>query len=205
MYCLDRVKKSKKAISFVPTAENDETHQNTPAEPVHDNRITMPKIQDFCEAILKNSQLPSSSGIGRLDDSIQGLSHYFWTCPPLTTSYILEPLSLKDILFPDHLDEFHRLQLGVKIASAVIHLHTTEWLSTNWGCKNVFFLQKITHKLGEKGEPVRVREHALEMPFVQIQRDLEPSEQYFNNDNTAENTNLVEYDETLFCLGIVLI
>ncbi|CCX04577.1 Protein of unknown function [Pyronema omphalodes CBS 100304] len=43
------------------------------------------------------------------------------------------------------------------------------------------------------------------MPFVQIQRDLEPSEQYFNNDNTAENTNLVEYDETLFCLGIVLI
>lgn len=42
------------------------------------------------------------------------------------------------------------LKLGVKLASSLMQLHESKWLSENWGRKDIFFLQDSTGPLIEK-------------------------------------------------------
>jgi hypothetical protein len=135
-------------VGFVQSTDNDHEAIITAISAIS-IKDTPLQVHEFCQAIQNQLERGPSGQIGGLEDSIQGFFHHFCVDKPLSM-YTLEPSSLKEILFPGHLEEITRLELGVKIASAIMHLHTSEWLSHNWGCEDIFFLQMITEKCNDK-------------------------------------------------------
>ncbi|KAL4953680.1 hypothetical protein BDW69DRAFT_164806 [Aspergillus filifer] len=83
-----------------------------------------------------------------------------------------------------------RSKLGLKLASSVMQLHTTEWLSGTWGAENIFFL------LSRDGIP------KLNDPLVQQVFGSNSQAAYSNN---ANSIRLGASIPCLFSLGLVLI
>ncbi|KAF8542789.1 hypothetical protein BDD12DRAFT_333870 [Trichophaea hybrida] len=194
-------KKPRKVVSFnEPTQHSQKKIQEEPFPKVPD---TLRRIKDLCIAIKEATALHKNCCIGILEDQPKGLWHHIW--PPAASPlsrYDPEPVSLDALLFPGSIEEHNRLELGVKIASAVMQLHATEWLSESWGTKDIFFLQKNKSRRAKSGEIVTISEPELAMPFV---RRMLGSSQEPCSLQSEQAPELMEYDKSLFSLGIVLI
>jgi len=168
---------------------------------------TLRRIKDLCIAIKEATASHTNCCIGFLEDQPKGLWHHIWppTASP-SSGYDLEPVSLKTLLFPKSIEQLDRLELGVKVASAVMQLHATEWLRESWGTNDIFFLQKSKSRLTKAGEITQIIEPELTMPFVRrmlgSSQELHPLQQ---SEQAPETSALMEYDKSLFSLGIVLI
>ncbi|KAF8248393.1 hypothetical protein K440DRAFT_626275 [Wilcoxina mikolae CBS 423.85] len=195
-------KKPRKAVSFnEPAQHSQKKNQEAPLPKVPD---TLRRIKDLCIAIKEATALHTNCCIGILEDQPKGLWHHIW--PPAASPlsrYDPEPVSLDALLFPGSIEEINRLELGVKIALAVMQLHATEWLSESWGTKDIFFLQKNKSRRAKSGEIVTISEPELAMPFVR--RMLGSSQEPCSLQKTEQAPELMEYDKSLFALGIVLI
>lgn len=114
-------------------------------------------------------------------------------------------MPLDTLLIPGSIEQLDRLELGVKIASAMMQLHATEWLSETWGTKDIFFLHKPKRGRTTTGEIAQIIEPELGMPFVR--RMLGSSPELYplqHTEHTPEKPALMEFDKSLFSLGIVL-
>ncbi|KAA8901720.1 hypothetical protein FN846DRAFT_908903 [Sphaerosporella brunnea] len=195
------VRKKPKGVAFKepPQAKTEELSLPKAKE-------TVKRINDLCSAI-KAAASCSSGCLGFVEDEKQELQHRLW--PPTkspSSSYIPEPMSLESLLFPGRLDELDRLKLGLKIASAVMQLHATEWLKELWGKRDIFFLQKQMPRRTNSGDIVQICEPALEMPFVRgsSQDELLPLDHAGETSGTQPSAPF-QYEKSLFSLGIVLI
>jgi hypothetical protein len=137
-------------------------------------------------------------------DDEKGLWHRIWPSKKMPSrSFLPDPTSPETVL--GSLEDRDRLELGVKLASAVMQLHTTQWLKETWGIKDIFFLQKKPRKLKTReGAIVEISVPELGMPFVRgaDEHEVLPLEQ---TDDAPGAPALMEYDKSLFSLGTVLI
>jgi len=115
-----------------------------------------------------------------------------------TEAVTLETLLKLDIL----INKEDRLRLGVEVASAMMQLHTTEWLGgpgESWGKRDIFVLQRAIKRQRVEGGTTLVWEPLLEKPFV--------SRTFGSQKCSAVSSKspVVDYDKNLFSLGIILI
>lgn len=59
-----------------------------------------------------------------------------------------------------------RLKIGTTLASALLRLHSTEWLSINWDKRDIFFPQRPPVRQQINGGSTTVWEPLLDHPFV---------------------------------------
>jgi hypothetical protein len=173
---------------------------------------TAKRIENLC-SVIKNSVADcSDSCIGIIFDECNRPWHRIWA-PTTLLSYssLTEAVSLESLLAPGCLEKKDRLELGVRLAFAVMQLHSTEWLSDCWGKQDIFFLQRAVRRRALCGGFVLVGEPVIDKPFVR--RTFGSSEElYLLHPNTVQSTapatetaTFVEYDRSLFSLGIILI
>ncbi|KAF8244039.1 hypothetical protein K440DRAFT_610854 [Wilcoxina mikolae CBS 423.85] len=137
-----------------------------------------------------------------------GWWHRVWlpATPSACSSYLAETVSLDSLLQSKELTLRDRLKLGVILCSAVIQLHSTEWLGENWGKQNIFFPQTGATARTVEGETVVISKPVIDNPFVRrtfgaTNCPPSPAQQ------TAPTSRspLVQYDKSLFSLGVVLV
>ncbi|KAF8536481.1 hypothetical protein BDD12DRAFT_890141 [Trichophaea hybrida] len=169
--------------------------------------VHSPVIENLCLAITESQASQSSNHpLG----TILGEGDRMWQflCPSEATKLFLnkmEAVSLETLLKQGILrDKGDRLQLGVKLASSMMQLHTTEWLGGpdgSWGKRDIFVLRKAVERELVRGGKALVWEPILDKPFVCRTFGS-------NQGSTSFNTNkspVADYDKNLFSLGIVLI
>ncbi|KAF8533051.1 hypothetical protein BDD12DRAFT_900637 [Trichophaea hybrida] len=126
-------------------------------------------------------------------------------------SSLTEAVSFERLLVPGSLEKRNRLELVVRLAFAVMQLHSTEWLNDYWGKQDIFFLQKAVRRRALTGGFVRVGEPIIDKPFVR--RTFGSSEKLYPlHPNTAHDAapvtdteTLIGCDRSLFSLVIMLI
>jgi hypothetical protein len=98
-----------------------------------------------------------------------------------------------------------RLRLAVQLASGVMQLHATGWLDESWGKRDIrFFLRDDLQRRAADGNWYHV--HVADKPFLRRnfgQALLGTSSQ--SATPAAIGSPLVQYDRSLFSLGIVLV
>ncbi|KAF8247167.1 hypothetical protein K440DRAFT_661567 [Wilcoxina mikolae CBS 423.85] len=199
-------------------ASSEDARQSSPASPADETQPspTPPaeatnQIGNLCATIKQattHAAASSPSGSSTpyptvLDDVSSGFSHRIKRPPEdevITSSTLV---SLRELLVPELLEEKVRLKLGVQLASAMMQLHTSEWLAESWGKNDIFFLQKPIKRHTMAGELISVREPIVDKPFVRriFERPLRP----LVITETPTEKPIVEYNKSLFSLGVVLI
>jgi len=167
------------------------------------------RIGDLCGEIKKAaSSLADDCAdcIGFLTDEQKELQHQIW--PPTTclSTFVAEPVSLEQLLLQKCLEERQRLQLAVKVASAVMQLHATEWLGESWTTKDIVFLRKPICLLDAENQQVSAFAPVLEMPMVH--RLFGSTERLLlmpSDEEAAPTPTVVEHEKSLLCLGIFLV
>lgn len=172
---------------------------------------TAKRIEDLCSELGKATATRSNLCIGILVDASNERWHRIWPPPPslLQSPYVPESVPLDELLHPGCLEKWDRLNLGVKLASAVMQLHGTPWLGESWGGNDILFMQKVITRRMKTGnlpcQYVQTYEPVIDQPFVRrmfgSSEALVPLEQI--TPPPQENV-LPEYNKSLFSLGIVL-
>jgi hypothetical protein len=111
-------------------------------------------------------------------------------------------VSLEELMRRNVLELSTRLELGVKLASAVLQLHGTKWLCESWGSEQIFFFaRQDVKRLAPDGtwflDPI------IDKPFVR--QVIENSSKSSQAPQVSAKVQVVDYDKYLFSLGIVLI
>lgn len=165
-------------------------------------KITTKRIENLCLTIQSAKSEPACLGILTGESNRQ---YRVW--PPRTPSFASEPmrvLSLESLLTqPKALKKKDRLILGVQLASTVMQLHTTEWLSENWGKRDILFHKESTY--GESGGAVNSG-LAIRRPL--IRRIFAPTGIHSLPPLTIQEPTkpvLVPHDQSLFSLGVILL
>jgi hypothetical protein len=195
----------KKSVSFEGLLQLENSQVAVQRPSLAEAAEKLQRVTEICTAVKKAASC-SADCLGFVADDEKGFWHRIWPTKKVPSRFFLpEPISLEALLFPGSIEDRDRLELGVKLASAVMQLHTTHWLKESWGIKDIFFLQKKPKKQKTlTGTIVETSEPNLEMPFVRgaEQQVVHPLEQ---SDETPGTPALMEYDKSLFSLGIVLI
>ncbi|KAI5849616.1 hypothetical protein DFP73DRAFT_302372 [Morchella snyderi] len=111
--------------------------------------------------------------------------------PPGST----ELISLRSLLDDGKmLGKEDRLILGVQLASTVLQLHKTAWLSEDWSNEDIFF-----HQIDTEG-----RIPDIKRPFVRQSPNPSSSLPQTQNIQQITKHTLIPHDQSLFSLGIVL-
>lgn len=157
------------------------------------------RIQDLCAEIDKANI--SSSCLGILDWGCTWHRLYTPASSP-SCRYTRETISLEGLFVRGNLDKRDRLRLGVQLASGVMQLHATEWLNESWGKRDIhFFLNDDVSRRAADGkfypEPVTNK------PFLHRNFGLAPLGSSLQP--TQIESPLVQYDRSLFSLGIILV
>ncbi|KAF8253414.1 hypothetical protein K440DRAFT_657368, partial [Wilcoxina mikolae CBS 423.85] len=165
-----------------------------------------PVIQNLCLAITQATGRTSNHPLG----TILGEGDKMWQClcPRIAITFSLnkaEAVSLETLLKQGILrDKGDRLQLGVKLASSMMQLHSTEWLGGpdgSWGKQDIFVLRKAVERQMVGGGMALVWEPFLDKPFVCRTFGSQQGSTSFNTNKSP----VADYDKNLFSLGIILI
>lgn len=175
---------------------------NSPSiTPDHLPRNTTEQIEDLCLTIQR-----AKSGLACLGVLIDGSNRRYRVWPlgtPPPASELTGLLSLESLLTqPGALKKKDRLILGVQLASTVMQLHTTEWLSENWGKKDILFHQEITR--GKGGGVVNISP-VIRKPLVR-RVFAPPGPPSLSPQSTQASTKSIfmPQNQSLYSLGIVL-
>lgn len=164
-------------------------------------RDTTEQIEDLCLTIQR-----AKSGLACLGVLIDGSNRRYRVWPlgtPPPASELTGVLSLESLLTqPGVLTKKDRLILGVQLASTVMQLHTTEWLSENWGKKDILFHQEITR--GKGGGVVNISP-VIRKPLVR-RVFAPPGPPSLSPQSTQASTKSIfmPQNQSLYSLGIVL-
>jgi hypothetical protein len=186
-------------VSFNLPIEKPQTTTTDTPEPAR-------LIENLCAEINRVHSLDSNAGCLGIVDS-GNTRHRLWPATPSPPyCYTRETISLEELLVHEAIDKRDRLRLGVLLASGVIQLHTTGWLNKRWTkCDINFFLKDDVRRRAKNGswysEPV------VEKPF--LCRDFGCAHgSWGSSSQQAKPTStqpLVQYDASIFSLGIVLV
>jgi hypothetical protein len=121
---------------------------------------------------------------------------------PSEVSYMKDTVSLQELLHRNVLELRSRLELGVQLASTVVQLHGTKWLSESWGSEQIFFfVRQDVKRLASDGtwflDPI------IDKPFVR--QVIDSSNKSSQAPQASTMVQIADYDKCLFSLGIVLI
>ncbi|KAF2688849.1 hypothetical protein K458DRAFT_331478 [Lentithecium fluviatile CBS 122367] len=142
---------------------------------------TLEKLErDVCLSLLANEYAKQKYGILIYPSKV-----------PPTDTEAWSTLSLRSVLYDPAFSRHSRLQLAVTLASSVLQLHETPWLSNNWGKDDILFIK-------------RAGKIAYDHPFVS---------QCFNRTGLTQTSpctsisamNRIIRNQTLYALGIALI
>ncbi|KAF8243860.1 hypothetical protein K440DRAFT_663845 [Wilcoxina mikolae CBS 423.85] len=196
-------KPKKKTVGFQVEIETETRRPTALNEPY---LATAQAIDDLCSAVAGAAGQSPIAFTGTISDE--------WHCvkpprPLFTSSYMRETVSLHDLLIPGCLEKKIRLQLGVELASAVMQLHETEWLNESWGNRDISFLQRsdLMRKLPNgTWIPVPVADKPIvRRVFERLKAPQNPPELIHSEPSQPNSPQLIQYDKSLFSLGIVLI
>ncbi|KAL4886789.1 hypothetical protein BJY04DRAFT_212766 [Aspergillus karnatakaensis] len=106
--------------------------------------LSYPEIQDLC--FLVSQSRSSSDWFGFIPDGSKN-RHRLRDIHPhqILSKNIIPPhtISLAQAFASTPPSREYRSRLGLKLASSVMQLHTTEWLLDSWGAGNIYFLQSV--------------------------------------------------------------
>ncbi|KAF8243707.1 hypothetical protein K440DRAFT_663936 [Wilcoxina mikolae CBS 423.85] len=163
------------------------------------------RVENLCSAIKQtaSTSLCSGSCMGILVDEPNGWLHRIF--PPRTASltcFLPNTISLEELLLLECLNLRERLELGLQLALALMKLHKTGWWSEGWGKRDIFFHQKpVRRKATVGGGVVEVGDPIIDEPLVRRTFQSSPP----TTPQSAPTPPVVQYDRSLFSLGIVLI
>ncbi|KAI5785805.1 hypothetical protein EDC01DRAFT_189016 [Geopyxis carbonaria] len=189
-----------------PKISQQKVSFNLPADPCPKamrNSFSSPavsRIQNLCSTIsqVKAGGIPTCLGVlvGK-----QNTQHRLWPATStlsksVMTSYRPKTISLEAV-FTQYMYVFMkpvRLRLGVKLASAVMQIHDTEWLSERWSKRDIHFLIPT-----EGSTPL------FDKPFVR--RTFARTSSKRTSTSQPQNTGetLIQYNKSIFSLGIILV
>lgn len=186
-------------VSF--TLQQVDCTDTPPTTPNSLPRNTMEQIEDLCLAIQRAKSGPACIGV--LIDKSDRRYRVWPLKTPSLTSELTGVLSLESLLAqPGAIKKKDRLILGVQLASTVMQLHTTEWLSENWGKRDILFHQEITQ--GKSGG-ITNTSPAIRKPLVR--RIFVPPDSpslALQTMEEAKRSIFVPQNQSLYSLGIVL-
>jgi len=149
--------------------------------------------------------------MGILGDECNGW-HRIWPLSTPTYSHFRNVVTLDRLLQPGLIPQRARLELGVQLATAVVLLHRSEWLSENWGKRDICFPQKASLRYGEGGKRIPHQEPVMDQPFVrgnfEAAQSLQTAVLHSSHQNASQpftTSALVPVEQSLFSLGIVLV
>jgi hypothetical protein len=102
-------------------------------------------IEDLCFAIREASSGSPLRGILVAETSPHQRIHIRAAKSSLVVADQVQVISLEALLAPNvplRLTFKERLKIGLDLASAVMQLHGTQWLTDSWGKKDIFFFQE---------------------------------------------------------------
>jgi len=179
-----------------------------PSDTPRDNESPQDRIDDLCEVLKRCSERRMNSCIGILADECNGWYRIWPPRVPVPSTILAEVATLDQLLQPGFLDDKTRLELGVQLASAVMCLHKTEWLSENWGKRDVFFFQRAVPRYGEGGKLTSIREPVILQPFIRgrfgLPDCLESDVDSQHASKLSTISTFTQVEKTLFSLGIIL-
>lgn len=182
-------------VSF--TLQEVDCTDTLPTTPDTLPRNTTEQIENLCLAIQRANN--GLACLGVLIDKSDRRYRVWQLKTPSLTSELTEVLSLESLLSqPGALKKKDRLILGVQLASTVMQLHTTEWLSENWGKRDILFYQEITQ--GKSGD-ITNTSPAIRKPLVR--RNFAPPDPP-SLPLQAKRSIFVPQNQSLYSLGIVL-
>ncbi|KAF8539036.1 hypothetical protein BDD12DRAFT_839770 [Trichophaea hybrida] len=189
-----------KIVAFDVPPESARRVSNPPPLP-----NSLRQIANLCSEI-RWTRGAGSSCVGILLGD-NGWWHRVWlpATPSACSEYLAETVSLDSLLQSKELALRDRLKLGVVLCSAVMQLHSTEWLGESWGKQDIFFPQTGVTARTVEGEIVVISKPVLDNPLVR--RTFGATNRPSSAQQTAPTSRspLVHYDKSLFSLGIVLV
>jgi hypothetical protein len=137
-------------------------------------------------------------------DECNGWGHHIWPQPSVCTpSHLPDTISLDKLLMSGFLQIHERLKLAVQLASGVMQLHDSAWLSGGWGKRDVLFLQKT---VPDPTSPTGVRSRVItDQPFLWRTCGTPCDSHQSTASITDPNSTVVQYDRTLCSLGVILV
>lgn len=179
--CRDSSQNTRVKFAIVPSSSSSTT-----------SKIHYQNISDLCSTVV----MPRSSQewLGLITNK-KGIQHRiraidYRKCSP--SFQCIEIVTLADILQDQSFGQEHRYRVGLKLASTVMQLHATAWLTDHWSKHDIAFFRSQNGKV------------EFESPF--IRRHFQS--QSFNltglND-TLPRTRPISSIPCLFSLGIVLL
>ncbi|KAA8894846.1 hypothetical protein FN846DRAFT_785833 [Sphaerosporella brunnea] len=165
-------------------------------------------IENLCSAVERATspgRYPENC-MGILIDRSNGWLHRVF--PPSTVScscFLPTAISLEELLSLQCLSMRKRLELGLRLASALLKLHETGWWNENWGKRDIFFLQKKARRQATDGRGIiEVCDPIVDEPLVR--RAFSASARLGSSPPPkTTSSSPVEYDRSLCSLGIILI
>jgi hypothetical protein len=113
------------------------------------NNPTPDQIQDLCKAIAQLQQPQRDVCMGYLLDGLKRKHGIFPVdLPPISSSheqwatYSLRDVLTKSTTINRRLTQHDKLRVAVDLASSVLQLYKTPWLSEDWGKDDVFFIHR---------------------------------------------------------------
>lgn len=127
------------------------------------------RIADLCEVLKQKTQ--ANCCLGFLDNQ-PWQDHIYSVTPPSLQKDATQPATLAEIVHQGHntflgprekynsngglaavSTDYLRCTLALTLASAVLQLHDTPWLSNSWNMKDILFIEKNTKATSPRGQP----------------------------------------------------
>jgi hypothetical protein len=162
------------------------TESSTPQVPVASGKPTN-RIEHMC--LIMQQEESGQTCLGVLADKSR--QYLVWPLIPSSSPESTEFKSLGSLLAQRQMPRVRdRLILGVQLASTVLQLHKTGWLSENWNNEDIYF-----HGSTSEGQVPDFKR-----PFVRQSPGLSLPET-----QETKRSTLIPHDQSLFSLGIILV
>lgn len=167
------------------------------------------RIADLCEVLKQKTQSKCCLGFLDSQDNQPWQDHIYSVNPPSLHKDATQPATLAEIVHERKNDilgtrqkyhsnrisiavstDFFRCALALTLASAVLQLHDTPWLSKSWNMKDILFINHNTKATSPLGQPY-------------VSKVFTPTR--CSQDSTISRSRCFTKNEIVFALGIALL
>lgn len=175
----------------------------------HISASTAARIADLCEVLKQKTQPKCCLGFLDNQDNQPWQDHIYSVNPPSLHKEATQPATLAEIIHNrnnnilgtrqkyhfnriliDLSTDFFRCALALTLASAVLQLHDTPWLSKSWNMKDILLIDHNTKATSPLGQPY------VSKVFTPIRS---------SQDSTISRSSCFTKNEIVFALGIALL
>lgn len=146
--------KSRKGVSFLMDPQTSFSSDKAAKE-----------ILNLCETIIRPGQ--SNDWLGYIANR-RGRQHRVRALDYLHQIHNIKLVLLEDVLDDPDFRLKDRCRLGLQLASSVMQLHTTQWLTDQWSKKDIFFIRSYDGSIDFRHPLVRCSFGAPEVPLSHL-------------------------------------